>query len=409
MSQSYVLDPTGTSPNNLVSNDIFTVTPNSNTAIVPTAGMYFANSLVVTDSNTGAIKTRNTDFICIELSGEMTGKYGQEINAAVLWLGTGGTTSISLQYQCLGGGNNYNNTQLQELIQSTVATSQQLEWYNILNKPNLYTPNNHVNMLSDIYGFEPVVYAIERLSKLINLGNTASFQALIDWVTQQVGNVNNPNNLVSYGDLLNTYQNNVNAQLLSIENLVRDDNPYTNKTLYSLIDDSNINIVNYTLTNVQLNLNLDYTYLPNGFKVFWELETPDSTIGNYYYPSAGSINAAIDTSTNTNSNLSLNLNGPLLFNTSLTFSALNTKSNDGIIISWYDLNSTSVSNLNNKATLSNITTTKSFKDSYNPRVYNTGSSSTLLFDLTTYKGFTTPTLLRSDVTRSTSSSRYYRA
>ncbi len=408
MSQSYVLDPTGTSPNNLVSNDIFTVTPGSNTAIVPSAGMYFASTLIVRDTETNAIKTRNTDYICIELSGEMTGKYGQEINAAVLWLGTNSTTSISLQYQCLGGGNAYDSAQLQELIQSTVVTSQQLEWSNILNKPNLYTPNNHVNMLSDIYGFEPVVYAIERLTKLVSLGNTASYQALMDWVTSQLTNSNNPSNLSNYGNLLNTYQNNVNQQILAIENLIREDNPYSNKTLYSLIDDSSINIVNYTLTNNQLNIDLDYVYLPNGFKVFWELDVPNTNIGNYYYPSAGSVNAAIVPLANKNSNLSLAVNGPVLMNTSLTFTALETYSNNGIVISWFDLNNTSVSNLDRKATLTSTNTPtdiKSFNDSFVNRRYISSIPNTNLFSIIRYNDNTTVDLLGQSNTYSTTKNR----
>lgn len=408
MSQSYVLDPTGTSPNNLVSSDIFSVTPNSNTAIVPSAGMYFASSLIVKDSNTGALMTRNVDYICIELSGEMTGKYGQEINAALLWLGTNSTVSISLQYQCLGGGNAYNSAQLQELIQNTNLNSQQLEWSNILNKPNLYTPNNHVNMLSDIYGFEPVVYAIERLSNVISLGNTASYQALMDWITGQLTNANNPSNLSNYGSLLSAYQKGVNNQILALENLIREDTPYSNKTLYSLIDDSTIDIVSYTLDNNLLSISLNYIYLPNGFKLFWELDVPNTNIGNYYYPSSGSINAAIDPSANSNSSLNIPVYGPILFNTSLTFTALNTYSNNGIVITWYDLNNKSISNLSREATLNTSnepTTINTFNRSYIDRRYTYGIPNINLFSLNTYNYNTSPDLLGKTNSYSTTKDR----
>lgn len=375
MALSYVLDPTGTSTNNLVSNDIFNVTPGSNTAIVPTAGMYFSISLIVTNSINGTIMTRNVDYICIELSGEMTGKYGQEINGAVLWLGTTGVTSVSLQYQCLGGDTAYDNTLLQELIQNTTLTSQQLEWSNILNKPNAYTPNNHINMLSDIYGFEPLVYAIERLSKLVNLNNTVSYQSLMDWVTSQLANVNSTTNslsLTQFATLLDPFQTNIYNQLLALENLIKENTPYTNKVLSSLIDSSDINITAYSTSSNILNVSVDYINFPNGFKVFWELDAGDIDIGNYYYPSAGSITVSVTSPESNNTNISTNLNGPLLFNTKLIFTALETYSNGGTILAWFDLNNFSISDLDRLAIISDtneITNINSFNNSYIDRRY----------------------------------------
>jgi hypothetical protein len=248
----YQLDPTGANPNNLITNDIFSIVPNQNTAIVPSQGLYFADSLIVTDSNTKALLVRDTDYICIALSGEMTGKYGQEICNAVLFLGTRGTTSVSLTYQCLGSSAGAEVPQMQQLLQNVTATSSQLEWFNVVNKPLLYTPNNHVNMLSDIYGFEPVVYAIERLTDIIKLAQIGNNQLVLNYVNNQLGGICYQMSTVQYG--------------------------YAGSTEIS---------INYSYTNNVLNNTINYTNAPNGLTLAWELTNNIATIASNYYPISG--------------------------------------------------------------------------------------------------------------------------
>jgi hypothetical protein len=248
----YQLDPTGTNPNNLITNDIFSVVPNQNTAIVPSQGLYYADSLIVTDNNTGALLVRNTDYICIELSGEMTGKYGQEICNAVLFLGTNGTTEINLTYQCLGSLAGAEVPQMQQLLQNVTATSSQLDWFNIVNKPLLYTPNNHVNMLSDIYGFEPVVYAIERLTDILKLGQIGNNQLILNYVNNQLSGF--------------CYQ------MTSVQ--------------YSFVGSTVISN-NYSISSIYFNNTLTYTNAPNGLTLNWSFTNNINDISSSYYPSNG--------------------------------------------------------------------------------------------------------------------------
>lgn len=299
----YPLDPTGASPNNLIVGDIQTITPNTNTVIKPIAGFYYAPTLIIKDNNTNQALERGIDYLCVELSGEFTAKYGQEICGMVLFLGTNGTAEVSMSYQCLGGSGQFLPNNINELYQSITATPQLLEWNNILNKPLQYTPNNHVNMLQDIYGFEPVVYALERIRSLLQIGNTQSYQNLMTWVK----------------DKLNTSQT-IAAPQSSALNYI------------NFIGEAAANIQG-TVAWSSLTNNVSFYNMPNGFRVYWQLKSPYSS--NYYYPGQGIMNVNVAQPVqivNTSP-------GYLLAKTDLYLSVFDYHSNnDSILLSWYTFN-----------------------------------------------------------------------
>ena len=297
----YALDPTGTNPNNLITDDLFSVIPNQNTAIVPTQGLYFADSLIVTDNNTQAVLVRNTDYVCVELSGEMTGKYGQEICNAILFLGTSGTVEINLTYQCLGSQAGAEVPQIQQLLQNVAASKNQLDWMNIVNKPLLYTPNNHINMLSDIYGFEPVVYAIERLTDILKLGQVGNNQLILNYINNQL--------------------NGFCYQMTAVQ--------------YSFVGSTTIDI-NYTYSNTILTNNLNYTNAPNGLTLSWSLTNAIADISSSYYPSQGIFACNNYNLPPQQGNIQTNAPLGVIPGTVLTLAIMSPCSNSSnIVISWY--------------------------------------------------------------------------
>lgn len=182
----YQLDPTGVNPNNLVVGEIATVNSARNTTIITTAGAYYADSLVIYDSSNLTMPlVRNTDYVCLELVEDATAKYGKEIYQIILFYKNPLITSININYQAVGGYYEYQTDNIQKLYDKVLSTNQDVQWFDILNKPLTYVPSNHINMLEDIYGFEPVVYALERLRDVIGLTNSSSYQVLLDFVNNQ--------------------------------------------------------------------------------------------------------------------------------------------------------------------------------------------------------------------------------
>ena len=332
MNNIYTFDPTGTNINNLIVNEVHSVNVGSNTAIVPNAGPYFTNSLVVSITNTNQILVRNVDYITIQLNTELTGKLGQEICNALLFLGTYNASNISLKYQCVGGSSATVIEGYDTLLQNVLNTSQKVQWENILNRPNQFVPNNHVNTLSDIYGFEPVVYAIERIHDLLKLGNDASFQLLMNWVVQYL---NRPDNTPELLGLINNLKNALEGQIQNVADAIPDSSPRGNRVLYSLINDASI-VFNPYLENNVLGTNLEFNNLPNGFRLYWELESNLNNIGNLYYPNRHYFNVNNIESYFKNFNIqSQNLNNVLIAGLQYIISAIHTYQHGGILIDWY--------------------------------------------------------------------------
>ncbi len=342
------LDPTGENVNNLVTNDIFTITTDTNTAIVPTQGLYFANTLIVKDTNTGFILTRNTDYACIELSAEMTGKYGQEVCNAIICFGTHGTTSVNLTYQALGSQSGSEVPQMQQLLQNLTASQSQLEWFNILNKPLLYQPNNHVNMLSDIYGFEPVVYAIERLTDLLKLNKVNNYELIMEWVNSK---------LSTFCYQMSTLQ-------------------------YNVLGSTQVNLSYQVNGNYIIN-NLSYQYAPNGLTAKWALSNNINNISASYFPANGILPVDNHGAQAQTGDITYLTNNGIVPGTVLTLSLNGACQTSSIVLSWLTYTNGMPDPANAEYSLATIesdyypiarpTTSKSFQESFNSgRVYNNG-------------------------------------
>ena len=278
----YQLDPTGISPNNLVASELHAARQFSFTVIIPTYGAYFTDSLVVYNTANASVPlVRGTDYICMELVEDATAKYGKEICQLIYLNPNINITQVSINYQCLGGLYEYQTSNIENLYYNAMTSSQQaqsqvVDWYaNVINKPNLYTPTNHINMLEDIYGFEPLVYAIERLRNVLQLTNTASYQNLVDYLINKFGTeVTKPQmdqglNVTNFVGL--------DALLYFLENFA---------------GDSTFTITPKTITANSYDLSLATTNLPNGFRLFWTLIDPtDATV--VFTPNTGKFNVDV--------------------------------------------------------------------------------------------------------------------
>lgn len=342
------LDPTGENVNNLVTNDIFPITPDTNTVIVPSQGLYFADTLIVKDASTNFILTRNTDYACIELSGEMTGKYGQEVCNAVICFGTYGTTSVNLTYQALGSQSGSEVPQMQQLLQNLTASQSQLEWLNILNKPLLYTPNNHVNMLSDIYGFEPVVYAIERLTDILKLGRVNNYELIMEWVNSK---------LATFCYQMSTLQ-------------------------YNVLGSAQVSM-SYSMNGVYVVNSLAYQYAPNGMTAQWSLSNNINDISASYFPLNGILAVDNHGAQAQTGEIEYIANNGIVPGTVLSLNLNGACQSSSIVLAWLTYTNGFPDPANSEYSLATLesdyypiikpTTSKSFNESFNSgRVYNSG-------------------------------------
>lgn len=178
----YDLDPTGTNPDNSVVNEAHTLSTTQIRAMVPTYGPFFSDSLQVYDVGTGSLLVRGTQYQCVELLQEPTLKYGKEISQVVLITDPLVSGNVKVNYQVLGGLYQFDMSGVVSLYDAFLKDNRQVDWMSILNKPTEYPPMMHNHILNDVYGFEYIVVALERIRNAIILSDLPALEAIIDWV-----------------------------------------------------------------------------------------------------------------------------------------------------------------------------------------------------------------------------------
>lgn len=178
----YALDPTGTNPDNAVQGEIKTLSAAQIRAAAPMYGPFYSESLQLWDNGNGRLLYRGTDYQVVELLQDATMKYGKEIAQMVLILNDGVSSQLRINYQVLGGLYQNDSSNLVEVYDAYMKDNRPVDWGNVLNRPVEYTPTLHRHLLEDVYGFEALVVALERIRNAIVLADVPAFEELITWV-----------------------------------------------------------------------------------------------------------------------------------------------------------------------------------------------------------------------------------
>lgn len=183
----YRLDPTGVNPDNFVNGEVKTLATTQIRAIAPTYGPFFTETVAVFDHGNGRVLVRGVDYKIVDLLQTATLRFGKEIAQVILIINPAVGSQARVNYQVLGGEYQSSSESLINLYESFLADGRPVDWTEVLNKPTQYTPTLHRHFLEDIYGYEPVVVALERIRNAIVLSDVPAFEALIDWVKANAG------------------------------------------------------------------------------------------------------------------------------------------------------------------------------------------------------------------------------
>lgn len=179
----YPLDITGTNPDNLVEGELRTLNNKTVRVIAPSYGPFFTESVVLYDNDTNTLLNKGTDYKCVGLLQDATEQYGKEICEVILVFKQGMSSNVRYNYQVLGGKFQLQSEFIAKLYDAVMHDDRPIDWVNVLNKPAGYNPSLHRHLLEDIYGFEPVVAAIERLRNAIILSDVPAFESIHDRIT----------------------------------------------------------------------------------------------------------------------------------------------------------------------------------------------------------------------------------
>ena len=185
----YPLDPTGTNPDNLVVAEPHTLSTRSVRGIAPIYGPFYSASVVVYDVANNRPLVKGTDYKIVEILQDACLKFGQEIALLILVVNPDVSANVSINYQLLGGLYQNNAAGIVDMYDTVMKDERPVDWVNVLNKPLEYNPTLHRHLLEDVYGFEPVVIALERIRNAIVLSDVPAYEALIEWVKKQIKNI----------------------------------------------------------------------------------------------------------------------------------------------------------------------------------------------------------------------------
>lgn len=185
----YPLDKTGLSPDNKIVGEQHTLVNRTVRAVAPMYGPYYTESLVIRDVSTG-LPLSPSQYKSTEMDVVPTGMYGKEICSIILITDTSVSSVIEIDYQCLGGGYTYSVDAIISMLNSAEMDNRPVAWPDIISKPEAFEPAAHFHDAGDIYGFEYVVTALERLRQAILIGDAASHDEILRYIDRTFDELN---------------------------------------------------------------------------------------------------------------------------------------------------------------------------------------------------------------------------
>lgn len=178
----YPLDPTGVNPDNLVQGELHTLLARQTRVVAPTYGAFYSGSLVVRDTSNNQVLVKNVQYYAAELYEVPSAKFGKEVCAIVVITDASVSNNISLEYQAVGGEFSAAATAIVQQIEALNLDARPVQWGSIIEKPSEYPPSHHLHDIGDIYGFEYVVHALDRIRAAILMGDDLSHDTIYQYV-----------------------------------------------------------------------------------------------------------------------------------------------------------------------------------------------------------------------------------
>lgn len=174
----FEFDSTSINPDNLVIDEPHVLGNRDIRSIAPLYGPIYKNNFILRDGVNVLIE--NVDYIFAELHQEATLKIGKEVYSVILVTNTSVSSNVTITYQTVGGPYLNSAASIANLYEAVINDNRPVDWLNVYNKPATYPPTLHRHLLEDVYGFEPVVDALERIKNAITLGQVDVVIAIID-------------------------------------------------------------------------------------------------------------------------------------------------------------------------------------------------------------------------------------
>lgn len=191
----YPFDYTGVDPNNLVLGEEHTMVRRAVRAVATNHGPFFTQGLKVYDARYPTVPlvpgepAQGGQYVAAELYAEATKRTGKEICAVIVITDPNVGDNIIINYQVVGGEFSSSIQVIADLVATLQLDNRAVKWGDILGKPDGFTPAHHLHDLGDVYGFEYVVDALERVRQAILMGDVASHDEIYRYIDHYLAEI----------------------------------------------------------------------------------------------------------------------------------------------------------------------------------------------------------------------------
>jgi hypothetical protein len=173
----YPFDSSGESLTNKVENERRTIALNTERAFVPEAGPFYTSSFKIWNDETNEELRPVDDYILAQPFSQASIRTAKDVQCAII-LKVQAPISVRYTYQVVGGEYSWNLQGLADLIAELDLDERPVKWGAVIGRPNAYPPAPHIHDIGDSFGWEYVVWQLERITNAILVGDEASHDEL---------------------------------------------------------------------------------------------------------------------------------------------------------------------------------------------------------------------------------------
>ena len=261
----YPLDPTGNNPDNYVSGELHTLSDRPKRVLTPRYGPFFTErNLILYDHMSNTPLVKGVDYIVPTISREASLKFGEEIADAILIENTAISSQVRVSYQTLGGEYQNNISNLVAIYEAVINDSRNIDWATgIYGKPAAYPPGPHAHWLSDIFGFEPLTFQLERIAQAILLGHAPAYELIYQSIKNSTATMED----VERGEKVEKW--------LTLEGLIHALDKYNFNTITVTPREGSIR------NGSSLWLDVEATHVPDDERWYWTIEHVDTEASDF--------------------------------------------------------------------------------------------------------------------------------
>lgn len=175
------LDPTGVDQDNFIQNELHSDVDLFTGMIIPKKGNFFVDNFTIT-SSTNTPLVYGIDYVFAEINQKLSLQFGKAIHSSVLIINKTLENPFKISYQALGGDLSTDREDIINAYLNLLNFNPQLQWEEIIGKPDGYLPKQHLHDIREIYGFEYIVKALDRIRDGILTTQRPSQDCLVSYI-----------------------------------------------------------------------------------------------------------------------------------------------------------------------------------------------------------------------------------